>query len=44
MVAVAETAAYGVWVRVPDRMSAVGCDGIALPGMAAPWLTTVSVP
>lgn len=31
-------------VRVPDDMSVVGCDDIALSGMAAPPLTTVSVP
>lgn len=31
-------------VRVPDEMSVVGCDDIALAGMAAPPLTTVSVP
>lgn len=31
-------------VRVPDEMSVVGCDDIALSGMAAPPLTTVSVP
>ncbi|MGY0061175.1 LacI family DNA-binding transcriptional regulator [Streptomyces sp. LZ34] len=31
-------------VRVPDEMSVVGCDDIALSGMAAPPLTTVNVP
>lgn len=31
-------------VRVPDEMSVVGCDDIALAGMAAPPLTTVGVP
>ncbi|GAB2874060.1 LacI family DNA-binding transcriptional regulator [Streptomyces mayteni] len=31
-------------VRVPDEMSVVGCDDIAMAGMAAPPLTTVSVP
>ncbi|NUS87677.1 MAG: LacI family DNA-binding transcriptional regulator [Streptomyces sp.] len=31
-------------VRVPEEMSVVGCDDIALSGMAAPPLTTVSVP
>ncbi|MEU6371632.1 LacI family DNA-binding transcriptional regulator [Streptomyces sp. NPDC046909] len=31
-------------VRVPEEMSVVGCDDIALAGMAAPPLTTVGVP
>ncbi|MFB6846617.1 LacI family DNA-binding transcriptional regulator [Streptomyces sp. NPDC056373] len=31
-------------VRVPDEMSVVGCEDIALAGMAAPPLTTVHVP
>ncbi|MET8946472.1 LacI family DNA-binding transcriptional regulator [Streptomyces sp. NPDC004542] len=31
-------------VSVPGEMSVVGCDDIALSGMAAPPLTTVSVP
>ncbi|RRR76197.1 LacI family DNA-binding transcriptional regulator [Streptomyces sp. RP5T] len=30
-------------VQVPDEMSVVGCDDIALAGMAAPPLTTVGV-
>jgi LacI family transcriptional regulator len=31
-------------VKVPDGMSVVGCDDIALAGMAAPPLTTIGVP